>query len=87
MYEALRMHHLTRSTYFCSEQGSITGAYSPLSPDVTPSFILLAIQDMKIVCYVYELSASGDVEVSKSEMTKKQVQQSTNPALLASLLS
>lgn len=34
--------------------GSITGAYSTLTPDVTPSFILLAIQGPKVVTYVYE---------------------------------
>ncbi|KAL3928860.1 MAG: hypothetical protein SGARI_004915 [Bacillariaceae sp.] len=59
--------------------GSITGAYSSLTaPDqvaVKPSFILLAIQDTKLVCYVYELNGDGttngtDVEVSKTEFTK-----------------
>ena len=49
--------------------GSITGAYSALQADVTPSFILLAIQGSKVVTYVYELH--GDqVEVSKSEFSK-----------------
>jgi len=49
--------------------GSITGAYSALKPDVTPSFILMAIQGPKIVTYVYEL-VGEDVVVSKSEFTK-----------------
>jgi vacuolar protein sorting-associated protein 29 len=50
--------------------GSITGAYSTLSTEVIPSFILLAIQGPKVVTYVYELR--GDqVEVSKSEFSKK----------------
>ena len=49
--------------------GSITGAYSSLTPETIPSFILLAIQDTKLVCYVYELKG-GDVEVSKTEFTK-----------------
>mmetsp|Transcript_13490 Transcript_13490/g.20277 ORF Transcript_13490/g.20277 Transcript_13490/m.20277 type:complete len:189 (+) Transcript_13490:88-654(+) len=49
--------------------GSITGAYSTLTTDVTPSFILLAIQGSKVVTYVYELH--GDqVDVSKSEFSK-----------------
>lgn len=50
--------------------GSITGAYSSLTPNVTPSFVLLAIQGPKVVCYVYEL-INGDVEVSKTEFTKQ----------------
>jgi vacuolar protein sorting-associated protein 29 len=49
--------------------GSITGAYSSLTSDVVPSFILLAIQGTKVVTYVYELH--GDqVDVSKSEFSK-----------------
>mmetsp|Transcript_24551 Transcript_24551/g.40928 ORF Transcript_24551/g.40928 Transcript_24551/m.40928 type:complete len:188 (+) Transcript_24551:31-594(+) len=49
--------------------GSITGAYSTLTTEVTPSFILLAIQGSKVVTYVYELH--GDqVDVSKSEFSK-----------------
>ena len=72
------MHHLV--------QGSITGAYSPLTKDVKPSFVLLAVQDTKVVCYVYEL-ANGEVDVSKTEFNKQQPESSTaNPALLESLL-
>jgi hypothetical protein len=52
-------------------QGSITGAYSSLTKNVTPSFVLLAVQGPKVVCYVYEL-VNGDVEVSKTEFTKKE---------------
>lgn len=49
--------------------GSITGSYSTLTSEVTPSFILLAIQGNKVVTYVYELH--GDqVDVSKSEFSK-----------------
>lgn len=51
-------------------QGSITGACSSLTEKVTPSFILLAVQDTKIVCYVYEL-VNGEVDVSKTEFQKK----------------
>lgn len=71
-----------------SKQGSITGAYSSLTDKVTPSFILLAVQDAKVVCYVYEL-VNGEVEVSKTEFTKKIAVDSantTNPALLDTLL-
>jgi hypothetical protein len=43
--------------------------HSTLTTDVTPSFILLAIQGSKVVTYVYELH--GDqVDVSKSEFSK-----------------
>lgn len=42
---------------------------STITADVTPSFILLAIQGLKVVTYVYELH--GDqVDVSKSEFSK-----------------
>ena len=49
--------------------GSITGSFSAINPDVTPSFVLLAIQGSKVVCYVYEL-VNGEVDVSKTEFTK-----------------
>mmetsp|Transcript_7049 Transcript_7049/g.16884 ORF Transcript_7049/g.16884 Transcript_7049/m.16884 type:complete len:202 (-) Transcript_7049:54-659(-) len=49
--------------------GSITGSFSAINPDVTPSFILLAVQGSKVVCYVYEL-VKGEVDVSKTEFTK-----------------
>ena len=67
--------------------GSITGAYSPLTPNATRSFILLAIQESKLVCYVYEL-VNGEVEVSKTEFTKATTTtDATTPALMQSLLS
>jgi len=64
--------------------GSISGASSALSREVTPSFILLAIQDNKLVCYVYEL-LNGEVEVSKTEFVKSTSSESS-PVLLQSLL-
>lgn len=68
-------------------QGSITGAYSSLTEDVTPSFILLAVQGTKVVCYVYEL-VNGQVEVSKTEFVKKTTSpgSAVNSALMESLL-
>lgn len=63
--------------------GSITGAWSTQLNhaggtdsagaggfDVTPSFVLLAVQGNKIVCYVYEL-VNGEVDVSKTEFSKR----------------
>jgi vacuolar protein sorting-associated protein 29 len=60
-------------------QGSITGAYTALTPDVVPSFVLLSVLGSKVVCYVYEL-IKGEVEVSKTEFSKesKQVRQLEN---------
>ncbi|EQC26617.1 hypothetical protein SDRG_15557 [Saprolegnia diclina VS20] len=49
--------------------GSITGAYGNFTPDVVPSFILMAIQGNKVVAYVYELKGDN-VVVSKSEFSK-----------------
>lgn len=71
-------------------QGSITGAFSPFGKASTPSFVLLAIQDTKVVCYVYELQ-DENVEVTKTEFEKKakssqSTSSATNTALLDSLL-
>ena len=70
-------------------QGSITGAYSSLTEEVTPSFILLAVQQEKIICYVYEL-VNDQVEVSKTEFSKKTASEpatAVNSALMQSLLT
>mmetsp|Transcript_10119 Transcript_10119/g.12152 ORF Transcript_10119/g.12152 Transcript_10119/m.12152 type:complete len:202 (-) Transcript_10119:117-722(-) len=61
---------LEHEGYFHINPGSITGAYSSLVHKVTPSFVLLAVQGPKVVCYVYEL-IDEEVEVSKTEFTKK----------------
>jgi vacuolar protein sorting-associated protein 29 len=79
--------------YYYLNPGSITGAYSALQEEITPSFILLAVTDNKLVCYVYEL-LDDQVEVSKTEFTKKEgtggvngASANANPALLQSLLT
>lgn len=51
-------------------KGSITGAYSAHTAEVNPSFVLLAVQGGKVVCYVYEL-INGEVDVSKTEFSKQ----------------
>ena len=40
---------------FYVNPGSITGAYSALDSDLTPSFILMDIQSATVVTYVYQL--------------------------------
>ena len=60
----------TVTIYQSSPKGSITGAYSARTPNVNPSFILLAVQGSKVVCYVYELK-DGEVDVSKTEFSKQ----------------
>mmetsp|Transcript_7856 Transcript_7856/g.15190 ORF Transcript_7856/g.15190 Transcript_7856/m.15190 type:complete len:213 (+) Transcript_7856:77-715(+) len=75
--------------YYHINPGSITGAYSSLTEDVTPSFILLAVQDTKVICYVYEL-VDDQVEVSKTEFSKKtgtEASSKVNSALMQSLLT
>ena len=57
--------------------GSISGAYSSFEGggeggEVIPSFILLAVQGKKVMCYVYEEKEPGEVEVSKVEFIKGQ---------------
>jgi len=49
--------------------GSLTGAYSPLSLESNPSFMLIVIQGDLAVVYLYELNNSK-FEVSKKEFTK-----------------
>jgi vacuolar protein sorting-associated protein 29 len=51
--------------------GSITGAFSAAAGEesITPSFILLAVQGSKVVCFCYEL-IGDNVEVSKTEFQK-----------------
>ena len=71
--------------YFNSsfQKGSITGADALNS--ATPSFILLAVSDDKLSCYVYEL-INDQVEVSKTEFVLPNKDADANPALLDSLL-
>eukprot|EP00526_Cylindrotheca_closterium_P020948 CAMPEP_0113634944 /NCGR_PEP_ID=MMETSP0017_2-20120614/18203_1 /TAXON_ID=2856 /ORGANISM="Cylindrotheca closterium" /LENGTH=201 /DNA_ID=CAMNT_0000545679 /DNA_START=64 /DNA_END=666 /DNA_ORIENTATION=- /assembly_acc=CAM_ASM_000147 len=73
-----------RDGFYHINPGSISGASSAHSREVTPSFILLAIQENKLVCYVYEL-LKGEVEVSKTEFVKSASSESS-PVLLQSLL-
>ncbi len=37
---------------------------------MVPSFVLLAVQGNKVMCYVYEEKTPGEVEVSKVEFVK-----------------
>lgn len=69
-------------------QGSITGAYSSITEDVTPSFILLAVKENNVVCYVYEY-INGEVDVSKTEFSKKEKGTTSvaSQSMLNSLLS
>eukprot|EP01006_Ploeotia_vitrea_P045428 TRINITY_DN66941_c2_g11_i1.p1 TRINITY_DN66941_c2_g11~~TRINITY_DN66941_c2_g11_i1.p1 ORF type:complete len:184 (-),score=21.48 TRINITY_DN66941_c2_g11_i1:98-649(-) len=49
--------------------GSITGAFSVLDSDVTPTFVLMDIIDTKIVTFVYQLEGD-DLKVKKKEFNK-----------------
>jgi vacuolar protein sorting-associated protein 29 len=44
--------------------------YPMLARDVVPSFVLMAIQDDKVVTYVYELHGT-DMRVTKTEFSKR----------------
>mmetsp|Transcript_66383 Transcript_66383/g.185564 ORF Transcript_66383/g.185564 Transcript_66383/m.185564 type:complete len:206 (+) Transcript_66383:170-787(+) len=74
--------------FYYINPGSITGACTAQTDTVIPSFVLLAIQENKLVCYVYEL-AEGEVEVSKTEFTKAVTPEGSgaNPSLMQSLLA
>jgi vacuolar protein sorting-associated protein 29 len=64
-FEAFEYH----GRFFVSP-GSITGAFHVLEPDVTPSFVLMDVQNTLIVMYVYHI-IEGEIKVEKLEFTKK----------------
>jgi len=68
-----------------SLQGSITGAYTSMTRNVTPSFVLLSVQGSNMTCFLYEL-INDEVEVSKREFTKETPESTTKP-MLESLLA
>lgn len=49
--------------------GSATGAYSGFTYDVNPSFVLMDIDGLRVVVYVYEL-IDGEVKVDKIDFKK-----------------
>ncbi|KAF5933569.1 hypothetical protein HYC85_029740 [Camellia sinensis] len=49
--------------------GSATGAYSSITYDVDPSFVLMDIDGLRVVVYVYEL-IDGEVKVDKIDFKK-----------------
>ena len=62
--------YLYDGKYFINP-GSITGAYSPLAPNATPSFVLMVIHGDEAIIYLYELNdINKKFEVSKLSFTK-----------------
>jgi hypothetical protein len=51
--------------------GSATGAFSSITYDVNPSFVLMDIDGLRVVVYVYEL-IEGVVKVDKIDFKKAQ---------------
>jgi vacuolar protein sorting-associated protein 29 len=51
--------------------GSATGAYSSITYDINPSFVLMDIDGLRVVVYVYEL-IDGEVKVDKIDFKKAQ---------------
>ncbi|KAL0364664.1 UNVERIFIED_CONTAM: Vacuolar protein sorting-associated protein 29 [Sesamum angustifolium] len=49
--------------------GSATGAFSSITYDVNPSFVLMDIDGLRVVVYVYEL-IDGEVKVDKIDFKK-----------------
>ncbi|KAL6516734.1 Vacuolar protein sorting-associated protein 29 [Orobanche gracilis] len=49
--------------------GSATGAFSSITCDVNPSFVLMDIDGLRVVVYVYEL-IDGEVKVDKIDFKK-----------------
>ncbi|RZC58680.1 hypothetical protein C5167_005985 [Papaver somniferum] len=57
--------------------GSATGAYSSITYDVNPSFVLMDIDGFRVVVYVYEL-IDGEVKVDKIDFKKTATTQSAS---------
>lgn len=57
--------------------GSVTGAYSSITYDVNPSFVLMDIYGLRVVVYVYEL-IDGEVKVHKIDFKKTSSSQSAH---------
>lgn len=51
------------------EKENATGAYSSITYDVNPSFVLMDIDGLRVVVYVYEL-IDGEVKVDKIDFKK-----------------
>ena len=54
---------------FFINPGSATGAYSPLTKESVPSFLLMDLDDKKISLYVYQF-IDNDVRVQRKEFIK-----------------
>eukprot|EP01083_Nonionella_stella_P017076 47706_1 len=61
-----QMHVSTVDGRCLINPGSATGAYSCISSDVAPSFILLTLQGNNSSIYVYRMKEDGELDVSKS---------------------
>ncbi|KAG4953193.1 hypothetical protein JHK87_038787 [Glycine soja] len=57
--------------------GSATGAYSSITYDVNPSFVLMDIDGLRVVVYVYEL-IDGEVKVDKIDFKKSSTSHSAH---------
>ncbi|URE31233.1 Vacuolar protein sorting-associated protein [Musa troglodytarum] len=57
--------------------GSATGAYSSITYDANPSFVLMDIDGLRVVVYVYEL-IDGEVKVDKIDFKKTATTQSAH---------
>jgi len=69
-----QMHVSTVDGRCLINPGSATGAYSCISSDVSPSFILLTLQGNTSSIYVYRMKDDGELDVSKSSFDKMQSQ-------------
>lgn len=58
--------------------GSITGAYSPLRPNPTPSFVLMDVSGGTLTTFVYRLQ-DGEVDVTRLDFTKKNASTPNSP--------
>ncbi len=49
--------------------GSATGAFSSITYDVSPSFVIMDVDNARVAVYVYEI-VDGEVKVDKIEYRK-----------------
>lgn len=58
------------NTYFVNP-GSMTGAFSPLRADVSPSFLILEFKSKSTVIYSYSLMDNNEIKIGDCTITKQ----------------
>jgi len=79
---ALQVHEYEGKLYV--NPGSLTGAYSSLQTEPTPSFCVLSIQGDDMVVYIYTLEADGTQKTEEVTYSKAKASTGSKPTGAAS---